>query len=424
MRGEKRYYGYVDTLVQIAVYIFLINALCKYFLPNSLTKIIPIFAVLLASVRTPSPFILPIRKIDKPILVFLVVWFFGCIYSPAMSKGLGYVFSFALAFLFGIYVSQKNVNEKKIIRFLAVACTVLASFILIQPIVPELVSSVNRLFSYSSSEYALMSAWTRNGWYTGLFPDRAPAAFFCSILISVGLYYLYCNYKTTGSTFQRLFGIIFVLIGAYGILLTVKRGLLVGAGVAAFVTFVVYKKANKAPIWRICLAAIILFFLLWIVLSNISVAQNMMARFLDNDNPLTYRDVIYTNIFSKFWSSPLFGTGTASAFSLLGIGGHNIYLTVLMENGIIGFALFICFLGYSFFNTVRLALRFGSYEYNQGIPFLLFSLYIQVFFLVYGMSGNPLYDNYILYFYLFSIFTVKNSEYHFEEIVLQGEAQI
>ena len=178
MRGEKRYYGYVDTLVQIAVYIFLINALCKYFLPNSLTKIIPIFAVLLASVRTPSPFILPIRKIDKPILVFLVVWFFGCIYSPAMSKGLGYVFSFALAFLFGIYVSQKNVNEKKIIRFLAVACTVLASFILIQPIVPELVSSVNRLFSYSSSEYALMSAWTRNGWYTGLFPDRAPAAFF------------------------------------------------------------------------------------------------------------------------------------------------------------------------------------------------------------------------------------------------------
>ena len=424
MRGEKRYYGYVDTLVQVAVYIFLINALCKYFLPNSLTKIIPIFAVLLAGIRTPSPFILPIRRIDKPILVFLIVWFFGCIYSPAMSKGLGYVFSFALAFLFGIYVSQKNVDEKKLMRFLAIACTVLTSFILIQPIAPELVSSVNRLFSYSSSEYALMSAWTRNGWYTGLFPDRAPAAFFCSILIGVGLYYLYCNYKTAGSTFQRFFGIIFALVGAYGILLTVKRGLLVGAGVAAFVTFVVYKKANKAPIWRICLAALILVLSLWLVLSNIPVAQNMMARFLDNDNPLTYRDVIYTNIFSKFWSSPLFGTGTASAFSLLGIGGHNIYLTVLMENGIIGFILFICFLGYSFFNTVRLALRFGSYEYNQGIPFLLFSLYIQVFFLVYGMSGNPLYDNYILYFYLFSIFIVKNSEYHFEKRVLQGEAQV
>ena len=31
MRGEKRYYGKADTLVQIAVYVFLINALCKYF---------------------------------------------------------------------------------------------------------------------------------------------------------------------------------------------------------------------------------------------------------------------------------------------------------------------------------------------------------------------------------------------------------
>lgn len=418
MRGEKRYYGYADTLVQVAVYIFLINALCKFFLPNSLTKILPIFAVLLASVRTPSPFILPIRRIDKPILVFLVIWFLGCFYSPAMSKGLGYVFSFALAFLFGVYVSQKNVDEKKVMRLLAVSCTVLAFFILVQPVAPELVSRVNRLFSYSSSEYALMNAWTRNGWYTGLFPDRAPAAFFCSVLIGVGLYYLYCNYKTTGSIFQRFFGIVFALIGAYGVLLTVKRGLLIGAGIAAFVSFIVYKKANKAPIWRICLAAILAIFIIWIIFSNMEVTQVMIARFVDNDNPLTYRDVIYGNIFEKFWSSPLFGTGTASAFSLLGIGGHNIYLTVLMENGILGFIVFISVLGYSFFSTVQLILKFGAYEYHQRIPFLLFSLYIQVFFLVYGMSGNPLYDNYILYFYLFSIFIVKNSEYHFEKEVL------
>lgn len=418
MRGEKRYYGYADTLVQVAVYIFLINALCKYFLPNSLTKILPIFAVLLASVRTPSPFILPIRRIDKPILVFLVIWFLGCFYSPAMSKGLGYVFSFALAFLFGVYVSQKNVDEKKVMRLLAVSCTVLAFFILVQPVAPELVSRVNRLFSYSSSEYALMNAWTRNGWYTGLFPDRAPAAFFCSVLIGVGLYYLYCNYKTTGSIFQRFFGIVFALLGAYGVLLTVKRGLLIGAGIAAFVSFIVYKKANKAPIWRICLAAILAIFIIWIIFSNMEVTQVMIARFVDNDNPLTYRDVIYGNIFEKFWSSPLFGTGTASAFSLLGIGGHNIYLTVLMENGILGFIVFISVLGYSFFSTVQLILKFGAYEYHQRIPFLLFSLYIQVFFLVYGMSGNPLYDNYILYFYLFSIFIVKNSEYHFEKEVL------
>lgn len=419
MRGEKRYCGYADTLVQVAVYIFLINALCKYFLPNSLTKILPIFAVLLASIRTPSPFILPIRRIDKPILVFLVIWFMGCFYSPAMSKGLGYVLSFALAFLFGVYVSQKGVDEKKVMRLLAVSCTVLAFFILVQPVAPEMVSRVNRLFSYGSSEYALMNAWTRNGWYTGLFPDRAPAAFFCSVLIGVGLYYLYCNnYKTAGSTFQRLLGVVFTFIGAYGILLTAKRGLLIGAGIAAFVSFIFYKKANKAPIWRICLAAILAIFVIWIVFSNMEVTQVMIARFVSNDNPLTYRDVIYRNIFEKFWSSPLFGTGTASAFSLLGIGGHNIYLTVLMENGILGFIVFISALGYVFFSTVELLLKFGSYEYHQGIPFLLFSLYIQVFFLVYGMSGNPLYDNYILYFYLFSISIVKNSEYNFEKEVL------
>ena len=416
MGGERKYIGRSDTMVQIAVYVFLINSLCKYFLPNSLTKVLPIFAVLLAGIRTPSPFVLPVRKIDKPILAFLCIWFFGCLYSPAMTKGLGYVFSFAIALLFGIYVSRKNVDEKKIMRFLALACTAMAVFILIQPIAPDLVSKINRMFSYGSSEYTAMNAWTRNGWYTGLFPDRAPAAFFCSILIGVGLYYLYCNYRTVGNKFQRFFGIIFVFIGAYGVLLTVKRGLLVGAGIAAFVTFVVYKKANKAPIWRICLAAIVVIFVIWIVFSNMEVSQVMIARFVDNDNPLTYCDVIYGNIFEKFWSSPLIGTGTASAFSLLGIGGHNIYLTVLMENGVLGFVAFISALGYAFFSTVQLVLRFGSCKYQQGIPFLLFSLYIQSFFLVYGMSGNPLYDNYILYFYLFAIFIVKNSEYQFEKM--------
>lgn len=78
--------------------------------------------------------------------------------------------------------------------------------------------------------------------------------------------------------------------------------MLIGAGIAAFVTFIVYKKANKAPIWRICLAAIVVVFVIWIVFSNMEVTQVMVARFVDNDNPLTYRDVIYGNIFEKFWS--------------------------------------------------------------------------------------------------------------------------
>ena len=76
MGGERKYIGRSDTMVQIAVYVFLINSLCKYFLPNSLTKVLPIFAVLLAGIRTPSPFVLPVRKIDKPILAFLCIWFF------------------------------------------------------------------------------------------------------------------------------------------------------------------------------------------------------------------------------------------------------------------------------------------------------------------------------------------------------------
>lgn len=409
---KKKRSGAVDVLVQTAIYIYLINAICKYFLPNLFTKILPIVAVVLAALRYPTPLKLKVSTMDKLFLLFASVWFVGCIYSPAMTKGLGYVFSFALALLLSIYTCKKNIPESNIMRLLSGASLIMAIFVIIQPIAPDFVSGINHLFSYQSNEYAIMQAWTRNGWYSGLFPDRAPAAFFCCVLIGTGLYYIYFNYGKSGSLFKRFWGIVFSLTGTYGIMMTAKRGLLVGAGIAAFISFIVYKKANKEPIWKICLAAGEIVVVIWIAFSNMPATQIMMKRFVDNENPLTYRAVIYSNIFERFWSSPLVGTGTASAYSLLGIGGHNIYLTVLMENGMLGFMLLIVALVYSLGHTVLIAMRFGRYSYDNTIPFLLFSIYIQVFFLVYGMSGNPLYDNYILYFYIFSVLIAKNAEHN------------
>lgn len=412
-RGVKRDKEHIDTIIQLAIYVYMLNSLCKYFLPNIVTKLLPIIAVFLAAIRTESPFRLRVTKVDEPFVIFSIVWLIGCLYSPAITKGFGYVFSFALALVFGIYIEKKNLGENNIMKLITIVCMILAVFLIIQPISPEIVSQINHLFSYEADEYAVMQAWTTNGWYSGLFPDRAPAAFYCCILVGAGLYYIYANYKKSGTLFQRLFGIIFALVGIYGILLTAKRGLLVGAFIAAFATYVVYRKSNNASIWKICIAVIGIAAVVWQVFSNVEATQIMLSRFFDNDNILTGRSEIYSNIFSNIWSSSIIGTGTASAFSLLGVGGHNIYLTVLMENGIIGFLIFVFALINCLYCTVVTALKLGRNNYRRGIPFLMFSLYIQVFFIVYGMSGNPLYDNYILYFYLFAVLIEKNSEYKF-----------
>lgn len=402
------------NLSQIAIYIYLINAICKYFLPNFLTKIFPVFALMFLIFTASKPLKIKLLKIDKPFVIFGVLWFLGCLYSPDITKGLGYVLSFVVAFLVSVYSSKRQINDTGVMKLITIMCFVLTAFIIIQPIEPTIVSDINHIFNYKVEEYSLMQAWTRNGWYSGLFPDRAPAAFFAVLLLGSGLYYLYFNKKNSGSFVSRFFGFGIAIIGVYGILMTAKRGLLVGAFIAAFVSYIVYRKANHTPVIKICIASIIVVSFSLVLFSQLSVTENMLIRFIDNDNLFTNRLDIYAIIFKKFGSSPFIGTGTASAFSLLGIGGHNIYLTVLMENGIIGFIAFVSAIVYSIGCSISLAMKIGKSGLYKELPFLLFALYIQIFFMIYGMSGNPLYDNYILYFYIFTLMICKNIEFTFK----------
>lgn len=402
----------VYSTAQVAVSVYLINALCKYFLPDIVTKTLPILAVGLALIGSSSPLKLKIARVDKLFVVFLFVWFLGCFYSTSITKGLGYVFSFGVALVLGIYVSYREIDEIRVMKLLAIGCFIMEGFLILQPLAPKIVEQVTRLFSYNANDYIVMEAWTRNGWHSGLFPDRAPAAFYCSVLVGTGLYYVY---KKNGKFIARSWGIAILIVGVYGILLTAKRGLLLGTLIAAFITYMVYKKANREPIWKICVTVGVISVAAWLVFSNMEATQIMLMRFFDNDNMMTGRDDIYSNIYKYIWSSPIIGTGTASAFSLLGIGGHNIYLTVFMENGIIGFTVFVLALTYSLCKTITLALNMGRLNSEDYLPFLMFSLFIQVFFLIYGMSGNPLYDNYILYFYLFAIMIVKYSDFQLSQ---------
>lgn len=78
---------------------------------------------------------------------------------------------------------------------------------------------------------------------------------------------------------------------------------------------------------------------------------------------------------------------------------HNIYLQLLAEVGIVGFILFLMLSVMGLYFGIKL-LRNCRYFSNWEQFIIKMNFFIQVFFLLYGITGNPLYDynEYSMYF--------------------------
>ncbi|HSQ22220.1 MAG TPA: O-antigen ligase family protein [Coriobacteriia bacterium] len=82
---------------------------------------------------------------------------------------------------------------------------------------------------------------------------------------------------------------------------------------------------------------------------------------------------------------------------------HNIYLGLLAETGVIGLGLVLVFMALAFFESLLVLRRARSM--NDGIPFyvMAYSVVMQLWFMVDGLTDNPLYTWHELFFYLSAV---------------------
>lgn len=244
------------------------------------------------------------------------------------------------------------------------------------------------------------------------------------IVCGLGIILLSYNYiKNTKMRFILLVNIPILLIALF---MGGKRAHLIFMIIAFLVTYI-FSKGNKKLIVRMLKAVLLIFMLvLFAILSMIIIDKdegpfiNLLTKFNDTiESFLAGEDItsgrihLYDYALQYFLENPFIGIGWRE-FKEVSVGvinmnkgshPHNIYIQLLTELGIPGFILFIIPTIYILVITFKLLLNYNNtFEGCMKWKFYIqFSLYIQIFFLLYGITGNLLTDHLYLYMYMFAV---------------------
>ncbi len=268
------------------------------------------------------------------------------------------------------------------------------------------------------SQKQLIKAY-QNGFMAGLTDHYSTNGMYLSVGLGIFGSVLLNDMKSI----KNIIGFIVMLAA---LLLTGKRGPLLFSIVSLVIVYYFFK-SDKPKGRLIKIFGILFLGLVALLIASIWVPQllNVLNRFFSESNSgdvTAGRGPLYDLAFKLFKEKPIFGHGWGSypSYYYENLGkymsvykyrhAHNIYLQLLCESGIVGFALNILFFLYNLFSTIMLFTQYRkSKKYlQQSAGFAMpYCLFIQVFFLLYGMTGNPLYDVAVLFPYYFSIMYVN-----------------
>ena len=211
---------------------------------------------------------------------------------------------------------------------------------------------------------------------------------------------------------QRTF--IFLFLSIIGLYLSGKRAHFGFCLIALLIAyyFSVYLSQGKASRLKRFLGMSLLgcsiFLCLWII--SFFVEGTLINQLFDTLSSLGDSDVDVTTGRVEFWrialqkfrDEPVLGIGWKQFYKLKFYGKnydvHNIYLQLLCETGLVGAIVFFILFAIVFAKTLSYLKKKTTDTYKKKIA--LFALFYQIFFLLYGVTGNPLYDAsyYIFYF--------------------------
>ncbi len=291
---------------------------------------------------------------------------------------------------------------------------------------PDLYSSVflSKLSQGFSS--AILNSMNQ-GYHTGFSSQVAYTAGY--IINGIGL--ICCIWIVRGKSNSKM-NLLLLLLLIISLLLTQKRGHVLFMTVSLLFVYIQYSNIKHEKIIKsfklmLTTGMTIIFITIFARLTNFG--QDMFSRlidtfknFVDGEDITSGRLALWNHAWDLFVQNPILGVGWGN-FSKTVIGSvtvqtemetHNIYLQLLSETGIVGAALILLPLIFTYqytIKTVQHVVIYKQYSSKWTIA-VLYSLFNQTFFLLYGITGNPLYDSSFFIMYTISVGLIYSFKRH------------
>lgn len=240
------------------------------------------------------------------------------------------------------------------------------------------------------------------------------------IVMALGV--IYCEHLVNAQK-VKISTIIIVIILFLALLLTQKRAHLFFMGIASLLVYLQTSKYFINKVLRLLKFTFISFFIIIPIISigiifNIGNTfflriMNTFQGFLLGEDVTSRRSELWEHAWHLFLNNPLKGIGWGE-FKETVIGSvtehtemetHNIYLQLLSETGLIGTSIILIPIILTYLYTTKVMRNISRNKNTiskKWIFTIYFSTFIQTFFLLYGITGNPFYDYNYLIMYFFS----------------------
>lgn len=406
-------YGIMDfnrILTNMLAFIFICVITSVWFVPSvyAYSLIILVIADFMYIIFNFQNINIPIKIENILFIVFFIFLFVGAFIGGNRIDALVYVLTFALFFLNFILLTNHS-NWTQIMYFsLKILSLIFIIGSILQIVNPNLLLEINS-FRFTSEDFSRSSHYIINDIFIGFTLQTGSNGFFLSIgSIIIFTEFLVENHKT-----KRILLLIAYVFVFYFIFLTQKRGFII------FNTLILlYVSAKFVKNKMIVIFFTILFIITFLfIIFNTGAGENLVMRTMLSSDASSGRFNMYRIMWSDFLESPLIGKGTYTTIDMFEAGnGHNIYLQILRENGIIGLITFILILIVFLYKGQKLLDSANMMNSKDDVRITLASIQILMLFILWGFTGNPVYDiiSLVTFFVAISMITVLNKKYNYK----------